>query len=67
MMMVNVNTFIHCDEKMPDHQRGEKRHQTRSDALGQPVAQAVVRADNNAFGTVIDCHDAVFRFLVKTK
>ncbi len=32
---------------------GEQRHQHGGDALGEPVAQAVVRADDDALGTVV--------------
>ena len=63
-MVTKVSTFIHCvrEDRRPacssracaghqhlDHDGDrEQRHQQRRDALRQPVAQAVVRADDEA-------------------
>src|SRR5690606_13644028 len=41
-----------------DPQR-EERHQDARDALREPVAQAVARTDDDAAGTVVDCHLSV--------
>ena len=38
------------------HDEGEQGHQAGGDPLAQPVAQAVVRADDDALGTVVDGH-----------
>ena len=42
------------ENKVNQHQHGEGGHQGRRDALGQPVAKAVVSASRDALGTVIN-------------
>ena len=42
------------ENNLDQYQNGEGGHQGSSDALGQPVAKAVVSASRDALGTVIN-------------